>query len=229
MRAASRTPRAIVFDLDGTLIDSRGDIAAACNHALEQSGRQRLSVEKISTMVGDGARALVARAFDLPGDSAEVENALTHFHAYYIQNPAKFSIYLPGAITTLSALRERGLQLALATNKPRPTTLAVMAAMDMSKYFSAVTAGGDGPLKPAPDPLQRIFGELGVDARDAWMVGDGTQDIGAARAVGCTAIAVGGGFVPRARLEAAKPDAWIDSLDDLLKLFQSSGAARTAH
>ncbi|MEO7108985.1 MAG: HAD hydrolase-like protein [Polyangiaceae bacterium] len=212
-------PRLIIFDLDGTLIDSRGDIAAACNYALEKSGRPPLTTEKISTMVGDGARALIARAFDLPGESPDIENALPHFHAYYTQNPADFSTYLPGAISTLSALRERGLQLALATNKPRATTLAVMAAMDMSKYFSAVTAGGDGPLKPAPDPLLRIFGELSVAPRDAWMIGDGTQDIGAARAVGCTAIAVGGGFVPRARLEAAKPDAWIDSLEELLSLY----------
>lgn len=212
-------PKLVIFDLDGTLIDSRGDIAAACNHALVQSGRPPLSTEKISTMVGDGARALLARAFELPGESTEIESALAHFHAYYIQNPAHFSIYLPGAIETLTTLRERGLQVALATNKPRPSTLAVMAAMDMSKYFSAVTAGGDGPLKPAPDPLLRIFAELAVDARDAWMVGDGTQDIGAARAVGCAAIAVGGGFVPRARLEAAKPDVWIDSLEELLSLY----------
>jgi phosphoglycolate phosphatase len=213
-------PKLVVFDLDGTLIDSRGDIAAACNYALEQSGRPPLATEKIATMVGDGARALLARAFDLPGESAEIENALSHFHAYYIQNPAHFSTYLPGAITTLTALRERGLQLALATNKPRATTLAVMAAMDISKYFSALTAGGDGPLKPAPDPLLRIFGELDVAAEDAWMVGDGTQDIGAARAVGCTAIAVGGGFVPRDRLETAKPDVWIDSLEELVALIK---------
>lgn len=214
-----RAPQVIIFDLDGTLIDSRGDIAAACNFALEQSGRAALPVEKISQMVGDGARTLLARAFDLPSESVEIESALPHFHAYYIQNPAKFSTYLFGAIATLTALRERNTKLALATNKPRATTLAVMAAMHMSKYFSAMTAGGDGPLKPAPDPLLRILNELQVDAADAWMVGDGTQDIGAARAVGCTAIAVVGGFMARARLEAAKPDATIESLTELLSLY----------
>jgi phosphoglycolate phosphatase len=215
-----RAPRAIIFDLDGTLIDSRGDIAAACNHALERAGRAKLPVEKISTMVGDGARMLLARAFELPSDSIEIENALPHFHAYYIQNPAKFSTYLHGAVATLTELRAKNFKLALATNKPRPTTLAVMAAMDMSKYFSAITAGGDGPLKPAPDPLLRIFGELAVNASDSWMVGDGPQDIGAARAAGCTSIAVGGGFVAPERLEAAKPDAWIDSLSELLPLLK---------
>ncbi len=212
-------PKLVVFDLDGTLIDSRGDIAAACNFALEQSGRAPLPIEKISAMVGDGAKLLLARALDLPIDSIEVENALPHFNAYYTQNPAKFSSYLPGAVPTMTALRERNIKMALATNKPRPVTLAVMAALDMAKYFSAVTAGGDGPLKPAPDPLLRIFGELHVDAADAWMVGDGAQDIGAARAAGCTAIAVHGGFADRARIETAKPDAFVDSLEALLDLF----------
>ncbi len=177
-----------------------------------------LPIEKISTMVGDGARMLLARAFELPVESKELDVRLLEFHAYYIQNPAKFSTYLRGAVATLTELRAKNFKLALATNKPRPTTLAVMAAMDMSKYFSAITAGGDGPLKPAPDPLLRIFGELAVDPSDAWMVGDGPQDIGAARAAGCTSIAVGGGFVARERIEAAKPDAWIDSLDELLAL-----------
>ena len=213
-----RRPLAVIFDLDGTLIDSRGDIAAACNDALERAGRATLSVEAISGMVGDGARVLVARAFELSPDAPELEIALHHFHAYYTQNPAVFSVYLPGAIATLEALRDAKVKLALATNKPRETTLAAMAAMDMTKYFSAMTAGGDGPLKPAPDPLLRIFRELGIDPNDAWMVGDGTQDIGASRAAGCTAIAVGGGFVSRARLEAAKPDAWIDSLTELVPL-----------
>ena len=214
-----RRPLAVIFDLDGTLIDSRGDIAAACNHALLRAGRSALSTETISGMVGDGARVLVARAFDLPVDAPEIDSALGDFHAYYTQNPAVFSLYLPGASATLDALQAANMKLALATNKPRETTLAVMAAMDMTKYFSAVTAGGDGPLKPAPDSLLRIFRELAIDPSDAWMVGDGPQDIGASRAAGCTAIAVGGGFVSRARLEAAKPDAWIASLSELLPLF----------
>jgi 2-phosphoglycolate phosphatase len=212
-------PKLVIFDLDGTLIDSRGDIAAAANHALEVAGRATLSVEKISTMVGDGARMLVARAFDLPPDAPELEASLDEFHAYYTQNPAVFSTYLPGAREALAALQNENVKLALATNKPRATTLATMTAMDMTKYFSAVTAGGDGPLKPAPDSLLRILKALAVDPKDAWMVGDGPQDIGAAHAAGCVAIAVGGGFVSRAILEAAKPDAWIDTLNELAPLI----------
>ena len=215
-------PKAILFDLDGTLIDSRADIAAAANHALERAGRAKLSIEKISSMVGDGARMLIARAFDLPADAPELETSLHDFHVYYTQNPAVFASYLPGATEAMSALRESTLKLALATNKPRETTAALMHAMDMAKYFSAWTAGGDGPLKPAPDPLRRILAELAIDPKDAWMVGDGAQDIGAARAVGCTAIAVGGGFASRASVEAAKPDAWIDSLHELVPLVQAA-------
>jgi 2-phosphoglycolate phosphatase len=213
-------PKAIIFDLDGTLIDSRGDIAAAANHALELAGRAKLPVETISTMVGDGAKMLVARAFDLPPDAPELEASLAAFHAYYTQNPAVFSTYLPGAKQALADLQTENVRLALATNKPRTTTLAVLHALDLTKYFSAVTAGGDGPLKPAPDSLLRIFAELGVDAKDTWMVGDGPQDIGAANAAGCVGIAVGGGFASRSRLEEAKPDAWIDSLAELLPLVE---------
>ena len=206
-------PRALLFDLDGTLIDSRGDIAAACNHALVRAGRAPLPLDAITKMVGDGSRTLLSRAFDAPRESATVETAMADFLAYYTQNPAEFSTFLPGAEACLRGID--GVRIALVTNKPRAATLAVLEAMRIAKYFSAVTAGGDGPLKPAPDPLLRVAKELSIDPRDTWMIGDGPQDVGAGHAAGAFTIAVRGGFLPAARVEAAKPDLWIDSLVDL--------------
>jgi len=216
-----RRPQAVIFDLDGTLIDSRGDIAAACNFALERAGRARLSVEAISAMVGDGARVLVARAFALPPDSKELDSPVRDFNVYYTENSAKFATYLPGAQEAMQTLRDRGLKIALATNKPRPVTVAVMAAMDMAKYFHAVAAGGDGPLKPAADPLLRVLAELTVAPTDAWMVGDGPQDVGAGKAAGCTTIAVGGGFAAREHVEAVGADRFLESLAELVPLIVS--------
>lgn len=168
-------------------------------------------------MVGDGSRTLLARAFDAPRESALVEAAMSDFLAYYTQNPAKFSTLLAGAERCLRGFE--GVRIALVTNKPRAATLAVLDAMGIAKYFSAVTAGGDGPLKPAADPIVRVARELGIDPRDTWMIGDGPQDVGAGRAAGAFTIAVRGGFLPESRAEAEKPDAWIDSLLDLPALL----------
>ena len=168
-------------------------------------------------MVGDGSRTLLARAFDAPKDSALVEAAMEDFLAYYTQNPAEFSSFLPGAELCLRGFGD--VRIALVTNKPRAATLAVLDAMGMAKSFSAITAGGDGPLKPAADPIVRVARELGIDPRDAWMIGDGPQDVGAGHAAGAFAVAVRGGFLPESRVEAEKPDAWIDSLLDLPALL----------
>ncbi|MGH7285976.1 MAG: HAD family hydrolase [Polyangiaceae bacterium] len=219
---ALRRPHALLFDLDGTLVDSRGDIAAACNHALACAGRAPLGLEVVTKMVGDGSRTLLARAFDVPKDSPLLETAMADFLAYYIQNPAEFSTFLPGAEACLRGFE--GARIALVTNKPRAATMAVLDVMGIAKYFSAVTAGGDGALKPAADPILRVANELAVGPADTWMIGDGPQDIGAAHAAGAGAIAVRGGFLPALRVEAEKPDAWIDSLLDLPALIERASA-----
>jgi 2-phosphoglycolate phosphatase len=221
--ATLRKPRAIVFDLDGTLIESRGDIAAACNHALEASGRAALPVEIVRTYVGDGARMLVARAFglspDADPDADEVSRALAHFHAYYQAHPVKYTHLLPGASEVLAALDAAGIAVALATNKPRKTTLLVLDALGLTSRFGAIAAGGDGPLKPHPFAVELVLRQLGIDPRDAWMVGDGPQDVGAGKAAGTTTIGVLEGFVEPARLRDAKPDLVLATLHELLPLL----------
>ena len=224
-----RTPHAVVFDLDGTLIDSRGDIAAACNHALVSHGHAPLSRELIRTFVGDGARVLLARALTAachasspePGrpdlDAGLLDAALVDFHAYYQANPLVFTTLLPGAMDALDALS--GIPIGLATNKPEATTLRVLDAIGIRPRFAAIAGGGEGPLKPHPFSVLSVLKKMGAEPEKAWMVGDGPQDVGAGRAAGCTTIGVLEGFVSAARLRDANPDVILASMWELRSLL----------
>lgn len=209
----TKLARAIAFDLDGTLIDSRADIAAACNHTLRWAEREPLPVETISGFVGDGARALIARAFGIAEHAAEVQPLFEEWQRYYVQHPVDNTRLLPGALRALEAFSARGVQLGIVTNKARVVTLAIIEALQLKAYLRALYAGGDGPLKPSPQPIVAMARELGVATQALWVVGDGTQDILAARAAGARGIAIGGGFHDAAKLRAAAPDAYYASLD----------------
>lgn len=211
------SPAAVVFDLDGTLIDSRGDIVAALNHALLATERQPLPAIAIVGLIGDGARALCARAAQIPETSAETEELVRRFVEYYEAHPVDLSRWAPGAVQALEDLAEiTDLRLAICTNKPRSTTEAVLAALGVRTRFSAIYGGGDGPeRKPAPGPLLAVADRLGVLAKDVVMVGDGPQDIECARRAQARSVAVAAGFTPRSQLLSARPDVLIDTLADL--------------
>ena len=219
-----RAPRAIAFDLDGTLVDSRLDIAAACNHVLIAAGREPLQPDVLGAYVGDGVRALVARAFGLPEKGppdARLDAWAAELVDYYAAHPAALTRWMPGALPALDALAR--LPLALVTNKARAVTVRVLAALGGASRFAFVYAGGDGPLKPDPAPIAAVARALAVDVADLWVVGDGDQDILAARAAGAVSVAVRGGFADDARLRAARPDATLGSLAELPPLVRSAG------
>ena len=219
-------PRAVAFDLDGTLIDSRDDIAAACNHALAWSGRAELSPETIGAFVGDGARNLLARASRLDGASAELDALLAEFIQFYAEHPIARSRWMPGALDVLAALEARDVRLAVVTNKAREITGPILRALGVASRFAAVYAGGDGPLKPSAEPMTRIMRELGSTSADTWLVGDGAQDVGAARAVGCTSVAVLGGFHSESSLRAAGATRVVASLAELDGIVRRSPIVR---
>lgn len=211
-------PTAVLFDLDGTIIDSRGDIAAACNHALTSVDRAPLDESVIATYVGDGARMLMARALSIAPDEPIVDRALDAFHRYYEDHAAVHTTLMPGARELLDALDDR--PVALVTNKPRGATLAVLAALGLAERFATVRTGSDGPLKPDPRAILDVLRWIRTPPRDAWVVGDGEQDVRAGRAAGCQTVGVRGGLQGDAKLVASEPDALVGSLGELAEVVR---------
>jgi phosphoglycolate phosphatase len=216
--------RCVVFDLDGTLIDSRLDIAGATNHALSELDLPTLPVERVASFVGDGAAALLARAAGVKEDDPLVHELLAPFLDFYAAHPAVHTTLMPGALDALAALGPR-YSLALCTNKPRRTTDAVLSALGLARHFAVVLAGGDLPLKkPDPAPLLHIAERLGLAPNELAMVGDGPQDIEAGRAAGAFTVGVRGGIIPFERLLAASPDVMLDGLAELPPLLDRGRA-----
>lgn len=211
-------PTAIAFDLDGTLIDSRGDIVAAVNHALIATGRAPLPGPVIVRFVGDGARSLCARAAQLPEHADEVSKLIDLFVAYYAEHPVDFTRWAPGVQETLEVLAEDmpDLALGICSNKERSLTEAVLVALGIRTRFRAIVAGGDLPeKKPAPGPLLLLGKQLRAAPEAMVMVGDGPQDIECARRAGMRSVAIDSGFNSRERLLSARPDVVLRSLSEL--------------
>ncbi len=210
---------AIVFDLDGTLIDSRADIAAAVNHVLGKLGYATLPLELVMGYVGDGAQQLIMRAAGLSDDAPEATTLLTEFLDYYTAHSADRTTWMPGAPQALDSLRH--YPLSLCTNKPRATTLAVLQALGAIDCFATLVCGGDLPqLKPDPTPLRVIAERIGCTPESLAVVGDGPQDIECGRAVGAVTIGVRGGIAAPERLMAACPDLVLQSLWELPKAIE---------
>lgn len=214
-------PAAVVFDLDGTLIDSRGDVIASVNHALGKAGRAPLAGAAIVRHIGDGAKSLMARVSRLPEGSNEVDELVEHFVAYYAAHPVDFTRWMPGAQEALESLSQiEGLALGLCTNKPRPTTDAVLAALGVRTRFRTIVAGGDlSEKKPAAAPLLHAARVLDVPIGAVVMVGDGPQDVECARRAGARSIATPG-FVPRERLLASRPDVTVSGLREVVEVIR---------
>lgn len=223
------TALAIVFDLDGTLIDSRGDIARACNQVLATVGRQPLPEETITGFVGDGARRLVADVLRASGasdiDDSELDRTVELFLDKYAEDPTGSTHLMRGARQALDELAH--LPLALCTNKSRRTTLLVLDALDLHRHFREIVCGDDlDHPKPHPLPLLHIARTFGVDPTSLIMVGDGPQDIACGRAVGAFTVGIQGGLLPHDRLLRAGPDTLLGSLEELPALIRRLSAER---
>ncbi|OYV51334.1 MAG: phosphoglycolate phosphatase [Acidocella sp. 20-58-15] len=190
--------RAVVFDLDGTLIDSLPDIAAAANYVLAGRGLPPVAAEKVRFMIGDGARVLVDRAFAAHGETAG-EAEYRQFEEWYTAHASDLTVAYPGIAEALQHLHAAGHKLAVCTNKPKDATREILSALKLDQYFSAVTGGNSTPYrKPDPRHLAATLAELGTD--DAIMIGDHHNDMAAAAGLGLPAIFAAWGYG-----EAASP------------------------
>jgi phosphoglycolate phosphatase len=203
----------VVFDLDGTLVDSAEDIARAANYCLVGAGLEPLETEQIKDFIGDGSRLLLARASGLDPSDPLLDEMLERFFVYYTAHAVDHTRLLPGAREVLAALAH--LPRALCTNKPRVTTLALLEGLSIDGDFDVVVAAGDVPQhKPHPAPLERVSELLGVPCARLVFVGDGPQDVACARAAGARSIGISEAvIVPLERLRAAGPDALVALAD----------------
>lgn len=219
-QACSGALRLVMFDLDGTLVDSLPDLHASCAAMLQDLGHPAPSAEAVSTWVGNGARQLVARA--LSGSrtvnptltEAEIETALALFNAHYRVMNGQYSRTYPGATELLSALHDASICTAIVTNKPLEfsETLCIQLALPCDLLL-----GGDSlsTMKPDPAPLHHCLHKFGVGHDEAVMVGDSVNDLAAAGAAGVAAVAVSYGYNHGLPLPAEDAVCVIDSLQEL--------------
>lgn len=173
--------RVLIFDLDGTLIDSRADLAASGNHARGSVGLPALSLAQVISYVGDGVDKLIER---LVPEVSKRAAAKRSFEAHYQDHCCDATRPFDGLVAALDRLRAAGWLLAVATNKPDAFAHAILNGCGIADRFAAVR-GGDGPRKPDPGQLRSILAELGGDAAQSWMIGDHHTDIRAGREAGC--------------------------------------------
>jgi len=209
---------AVVFDLDGTLIDSEPDLRAALNRLLEEMGRRLVRRDEVVMMIGDGIPKLVERALEATGGPIGdgLQPAITRYSIFYERAPADLSVLFPGVTEMLAKLQAEGARMGLCTNKPEKPARDILEIFGIAKYFDAVV-GGDtltGVRKPDPRHLGAVLDALGTTPARAVMVGDNANDVNTAKALGVPAIAVSFGY-PRGPVAALRADAVIDRFDDL--------------
>ena len=209
---------AVLFDLDGTLVDTLPDIHHALSRLLAAEGRPPIPRDRARTLVGRGARALVADAFADGGRAPakdDLDRLVAGWVALYEERPHGGSRPYPGAAAALEGLAEAGVPMGVATNKPQGLSVKVLEGLGLLGFFAAVVGADATPhRKPDGRHLTHTLARMGADGLSAVLVGDSESDVGAARDAGLPVIAVGFGYgrVPAADLGA---DAVIDRFDDL--------------
>jgi len=207
----------IVFDLDGTLVDSRQDLVNAVNHARVRVNLDPLSFQQVVDAVGDGVQSLIGRILGQENIHLR-ELALAAFREYYGKHLLDNTVVRPGVPEMLEHFKQKGK--AVLTNKSRDYTLEILKALGISAAFERIECGDNHEeRKPHPAGISRILGHFKVRPERVVIVGDSPVDIETGRKVGTHTCVVRGGFARSEVLSRAKPDFFIDSIGELKEHF----------
>ncbi len=205
----------LIFDLDGTLIDSRADLAAGVNHMRTHYDLSPLSLETISSYIGDGVHKLVERS--LQGAAVDLEDAVRINKKFYFANLTVHTKLYKGVRVGLRKLTEAGHKLAVLTNKPGDPSRAILRHFKLDHLFVSILGGGDvASLKPEPEGLFRCLAEAGVEGSNTWMVGDHYTDLAVAHNARVKSAFVRYGFGEERGVE---PDVYFASFPELVGYF----------
>lgn len=205
----------VIFDLDGTLIDSSRDIAWSANMVLHSMGYERLDMEVIKESIGWGVKNLLEKL--MPEEAPEsIESARLKFLDFYGGHLVVETTIYPGVVETLEYLRSSGKKMAIVTNKPHALSVAILDELKLKGYFGAVLGGDSLPnKKPHPEPVEKVLSLLGAAPSASVIVGDSPVDCEAGRSAGVGTVGVTYGFRGRRELECAGCDFILDSILEL--------------
>ncbi len=213
-----------VFDLDGTLVNSIYDIAAAVNRSLEKMGKKTHPVEAYYKMVGDGMVVLCQRA--LPdGTKEEVDALIQLYQSDYLNNCCVETVPYPGVPAMLQKCKESGMTMAIITNKPQGQTEEVVSKLLGKEYFSAIIgSGGEFPCKPDTTALFSVMEKLDVKPEEVWHIGDSDVDMALGVNAGIEALGAAWGFRGAEELVAAGATAIVHDVSELMEyIFKNKG------
>jgi phosphoglycolate phosphatase len=206
----------LIFDLDGTLIDSKLDLALAVNATRAHMGMPPLEVDQVSTYVGNGAPVLIRRALGEQATEAEIEEALEFFLEYYRAHELDNTRLYPGVSRSLDRLYAAGKRLAVLTNKPVAMSRAIVEGLGVGARFFRVYGGNSFDFKkPHPVGVEALLTETGVGRARTLMIGDSSVDIQTARNAGVSSCGVTYGFAPQTLHDPA-PDLLVDRIETLV-------------
>jgi len=226
------TEKAVIFDLDGTLVDTAPDLWRATNHCLSLRGRRPVTLEEVRAFVGHGARKLIAHGLAATGDplgDPDIESLYEAFVAYYSDHIAVGSLPFPGCLALLDRLKAEGIGLGICTNKLEGLSMKLIDALGMSAYFGAII-GPDtiGIGKPDPAPYRETLRRMQRQAGPSLLIGDSETDVLTARAAGVPIIGVTFGYTARP-IEEFKPDALVsqfgEAFDPIMAMLEPRSAS----
>jgi phosphoglycolate phosphatase len=226
----SSRARAVLIDLDGTMVDSAPDIVEASNRMLAELGAPTLSPAVVASFIGNGVPVLVQRLLAAsPGlPHMEESAARAMFFRHYHETNGRFSALFPGVLKGLAALQHAGFRIGCVTNKPIAYTEPLLQAFGLERYMQAVIGGDSIPqMKPDPTPLLHACTLLGVAPQNCVMVGDSHVDVAAARAASMTSYIVRYGYPGPGGVAALHADVFIDSFAELPALLNPTTGNRS--